>query len=251
LFGRVTGPAHPSIATLLLTFAVMETEIKTYHQFNEYYVDANVLVRSKYDDFHVFWFDEIGDSIVAGMGPFRKTYYHFVIASALPAKVNIFYNENRTENYSLVVYLPGQIIQWAKAGEWDGGYQINVKESFLNLESISHLTNSYGFLHQMKPLVIHLTASEYEVLSGLFELMLNEQEEMKDENILVIRNLVQVMIVYINRIVSQVKSPGPFIELQYQKVANRFKSLVYEHYLRNRMVIYYASLLGVTPTYLA
>jgi AraC family transcriptional regulator, transcriptional activator of pobA len=33
--------------------------------------------------------------------------------------------------------------------------------------------------------------------------MLLEQQEMKEENILVIRNLMQVMIVYINRIVSQ------------------------------------------------
>ncbi len=51
---------------------------------------------------------------------------------------------------------------------------------------------------------------------------------MKEENILVIGNLMQVMMVYINLIVSQMKTTGSFVELQCQKVATRFKSLVVE-----------------------
>jgi len=224
-------------------------EIKTYNNFNDYYADASALVRSKHDDFHVFRFDEIGDNLVPRMGPFRKTYYHFAIGSLLPARVGVFDTKTLTEKYSLVVYLPGQIIHWEKTGEWDG-YLINVKENFLNLGSISHLTESYGFLHRMQPLVFNLRKTEYQLLSNFFELMLLEQQEMKEENILVIRNLLQVMIVYINRIVSQMKSPGSFVELQYQKMATRFKSLVFEHYVKNKTVAYYAEMLGITPAYL-
>jgi AraC family transcriptional regulator, transcriptional activator of pobA len=89
------------------------------------------------------------------MGPFRKTYYHFALGRVLSAKVGVFDTRTVTENYSMVVYLPGQIIHWEKTGDWDG-YLINVKESFLNLGSISHLTESYGFLHRMQPLVFNL-----------------------------------------------------------------------------------------------
>ncbi|TVQ17469.1 MAG: AraC family transcriptional regulator [Bacteroidetes bacterium] len=226
-----------------------DSEIKTYHHFNDYYVDANALIRAKHDDFHAFRFSEAGDGLVLKMGPFRKSYYHFAIGRVLNAHVGVFDTRTITENYSLVVYLPGQIIHWEKTGDWDG-YLVNVKEHFLNLGSIAHLTESYSFLHRMQPLVFNLRKADYQALSSFFELMLLEQQEMREENILVIRNLMQVMIVYVNRIVSQMKTTGSFVELQYQKVATRFKSLVFEHYIKNKTVAYYASLLGVTPAYL-
>jgi AraC family transcriptional regulator, transcriptional activator of pobA len=226
-----------------------DSEIKTYHHFNDYYADANSVIRAKHEDFHVFRFNDIGDGIVSRMGPFRKTYFHFAIGHQLSAKVGVFDTHTVTEKYSLVVYLPGQIIHWEKTGDWDG-YLINVKESFLNLGSIAHLTESYAFLHRMQPLVFNLREADYQVLSNFFVLMLMEQKAMKEENILVIRNLLQVMIVYINRIVSQTKTSGSFVELQYQKVATRFKSLVFEHYIKNKTVAYYSSVLGVTPAYL-
>ncbi len=225
------------------------SEIKTYHNFNDYYADARAEIRAKHDNFHVFRFSEAGDGLVQKMGPFRKSYYHFALGRVLQANVGVFDTRTITEKYSLVVYLPGQIIHWEKTGDWDG-YLINVKENFLNLGSISHLTDSYGFLHRMQPLVFNLPKADYQALSSFFELMILEQQEMKEENILVIRNLMQVMIVYINRIVSQMKTTGSFVELQYQKVATRFKSLVFENYIKNKTVAYYASLLGVTPAYL-
>lgn len=40
------------------------SEIKTYNNFNEYYSDANVTVRSRHDEFHVLRFSDPGDGIV-------------------------------------------------------------------------------------------------------------------------------------------------------------------------------------------
>lgn len=227
----------------------MSTEIKTYHYFNDYYADANALVRSKHDDFHIFRFSEIGNNIVPKMGPFRKTYYHFVIASVLPAKVDVFDISTITESYSLVIYLPGQVVHWEKTGDWNG-YLINVRESFLNLESMSNLTESYGFLHRLQPLVLNISESDYELLSSFYELMLMEHLHMKAENILVIRNLMQVMMVYINRIVSKTQAMETFVELKYQKIATKFKTLVYKQYQTSKDVSHFARQLGVTPAYL-
>ncbi|MCC5931444.1 MAG: AraC family transcriptional regulator [Cyclobacteriaceae bacterium] len=224
-------------------------KIKTYKKFNDYYSDANALVRSSHDEFHAFRFRELGDNIVPHMGPFQTTYFQFAMGRILPAKVGVFDSHKVIEEYIMVIYLPGQILNWEKTGNWDG-YVVNVRESFLNLQSITHLTESYGFLHRLQPLVFNLSSDDYQVLSNFYELMLMEQNEMKEENILVIRNLLQILIVYVNRIVSGMKTSGSFVELQYQKIAIRFKSLVFEHYQDNKSVSYYASLLGVSPAYL-
>lgn len=184
------------------------------------------------------------------MGPFITGYYQFAIGSEVQAKVGIFDTKAVTETYTMVIYLPGQILKWEKTGNWSG-YVLNVKESFLNLGSIAHLTESYGFLHRLQPLILSLSEDDYHVLSNFYELMLLEQKEMKEENKLVIRNLMQILIVFVNRIVSKMKSTGSFVEIKYQKIATRFKSLVFENYKKNKSVGYYASLLGVTPVYLS
>ncbi len=227
-----------------------DSEIKTYNSFNEYYADANAPVRSKHDEFHVFRFSELGDGIVQRMGPFSTGYYQFAIGSVVEAKVGVFDSNAITEKYSMVIYVPGQILKWEKTGLWDG-YVVNVKEKFLNLGSMAHLTESYGFLHRLQPLVVTLGEEDYHMLSSLYELMLLEQKVMKEENMLVIRNLMQILVVFVNRIVSQMKTTGTFVEIRYQKIATRFKSLVFENYKKNKSVVHYASLLGVTPAYLS
>ena len=225
-----------------------ETEIKTYENFDEYYSDANALVRSKHDDFHVFRFSEIGDQIVTKMGPFRKNYFHFVIANILHAKVDVFDSSTLTETHTLVIYLPGQLVQWEKTGEWNG-YLINVKESFLRGERSSNFVE-VDFLNSLQPLVMNINQEDYEQLSTLYELMIEEHNAMEAENIIVIKNLLQVLMIFINRLVSKSESTTEFVELKYQKLASRFKSLVFAQYYKNREVGYYADLLSITPTYL-
>ncbi len=223
--------------------------VKSYKNFNDYYSDANAPVRSKHDEFHIFRFSDLGDNIVERMGPFSTAYYQFAMGSEVQAKLGVFDTNAVTEKYTMVIYLPGQILKWEKTGDWSG-YVLNVKENFLNLGSIAHLTESYGFLHRLQPLIINLSEEDYHVLSKFYELMLLEQKEMNEENMLVIRNLMQILIVFVNRIVSRMKTTGSFVEMKYQRIATRFKSLVFEHYKKNKSVTYYASLLGVTPEYL-
>lgn len=77
-----------------------ETEIKTYNSFNDYYLDANAPVRSSHDEFHLFRFSELGDSIVQRMGPFTTAYFQFAIGSEVQAKVGVFDTKAVTEKLS-------------------------------------------------------------------------------------------------------------------------------------------------------
>lgn len=205
-----------------------ELQIPTYKEFNDYYAAANTALRSRHHEFNVLRFCDLGEALVPRMGPFSIGYYQVAIGSDLKAAVGVFDIREEIEEYTMVIYLPGQILSWEKTGNWDG-YVANFKASFLNLESMPQQINSFGFLHSVQPLVVPLSKKDYKLLSQFFELMLLEQEELEEENLLVIRNLLQVMIVLINRIVSKVKSDGRFVELQYQRIATRFKALVIEH----------------------
>ena len=225
-------------------------QIPNYKEFNDYYAAANTPLRSKNHEFNVLRFCDLGEALVPRMGPFSITYFQVAIGSDLKAAVGVFDIREEIEEYTMVIYLPGQILSWEKTGNWDG-YVVNFKESFLNLESMPQQMNSFGFLHSVQPLVVPLSKKEYKLLSQFFELMLQEQEELEEENLLVIRNLLQVMIVYINRIVSKVKSDGRFIALQYQRIATKFKGLVLDHFLQDRSVAFYATVLEISPAYLS
>jgi hypothetical protein len=39
-------------------------EIKAYHNFNDYYADANSVITARHDGFHVFRFSEAGDGLI-------------------------------------------------------------------------------------------------------------------------------------------------------------------------------------------
>ncbi|WP_114749838.1 AraC family transcriptional regulator [Pleomorphovibrio marinus] len=227
-----------------------QPNIITYREFNDYYADANTTIRAKHDEFHVLRFSELGNDIVPVMGPFCTAYFQVAIGSEIQARVGVFDMREEIENYSMVIYLPGQILTWEKTGNWEG-YVANVKESFLNLGGLAYLTDSFSFLHSLQPLVISLSVKEYEQMSQFFELLLDEQKELKEENIFVIRNLLQVLMVFINRMVSGKIGGSTFPELQYQKLATWFKGLVLNHYKDEKAVTYYAGVMGISPAYLA
>jgi AraC family transcriptional regulator, transcriptional activator of pobA len=226
-----------------------DTDLPTYERFDDYYVDARAAVRTSHPDFHIFRTSALGGELVEQMGPFRTTYYQFALGSELHGNVGVFETEQVIESHAAVIYLPGQILRWEKTGLWDG-YVINVREEFLDLPSIRHLTDSYAYLHSLDPLVFQMPREDYRILSGLCELMLVEQGRLQEENLMVIRNLMQVLVVYFNRLVSATRGRASFGDIPYQDVATRFRSMVVRHYLDHRAVAAYADALGVTPAYL-
>lgn len=232
----------------------MTPEIKTYTEFDDYYTDAGASVRSRHPDFHVLKLNQLGNKVKSEMGPFKTAYYQFAIGNAAKADLSI-YNEPRvTDNYSLIVYLPGQIIRWRKTGNWEG-YVLNVKESFLQ-SGVFTDTGSSPFLHRLDPLVEGISERDYHSLAVLFEMILEEQAFLGNDSLQVCRHLMHVLIVYINRmLVSAQRGSGerPASEqpdLRSRDIASRFKGEVMRHYREQKSVAFYARELGVSPAYL-
>ncbi|WP_373514269.1 helix-turn-helix domain-containing protein [Persicitalea sp.] len=232
-------------------------DITTYREFDDYYRAGNGLVRSRHPDFHIFRFNELGPRLVDRMGPFKTNYYQFAIVNRLNARVSVFDKSLVSETCSLIVFVPGQIIEWTKTGDWDG-YVVNVKADFLGPLLVDNSrSDSYGFLFDSQPLICEMDKSQYDRLAGLYELMLAEHKVMRAENIQVIKNLMQVLVVFLKRVIQDGKAEGgsdslpdkyPFA--QYVEVASRFKSLVVKGYQTAKSVQYYAEKLGVTSAFL-
>lgn len=90
----------------------MNNEIKTYKEFDEYYEDAGSHLRTKHPEFHVFRLSDVGENVKEQLGPFKTGYYQFAIGNAAKADLTIYNTLKVSDNYSLILYLPGQIIEW-------------------------------------------------------------------------------------------------------------------------------------------
>ncbi len=233
------------------------TEMTTYQEFDEYYRAGNGLVRSSHPDFHIFRFNELGAQLVDRMGPFKTDYYQFAIVNRLNARVSVFDKSLVSETCSMIVFVPGQIIEWTKTGDWDG-YVINVKADFLGPLFVNNSRpDSFGFLFDSQPLIYEMDKSQYDRLGGLYELMLAEHQFMRAENVQVIKNLMQVLLVFLRRVIQKEKVEGESNSLpdkyaltQHVEAASRFKSLVVKYYQTAKSVAYYSEKLGVTSAFL-
>ncbi len=227
----------------------MADQIKTYREFDEYYRDANSVLRTKHPDFHVFRLGDVGDDVKEHLGPFKTSYYQFAIGNAAKADLTIYNTLKISENYSLIIYLPGQIIEWKKRGRWDG-YVVNAKESFFDMPSIQSENSSYRFLHSLDPIVQQITREDYFFLSHLFELILKEYEEFAGDSLLACRHLLHVLVICINRLLSAGRETSDVLDIRYRELAARFKSSVIRNYVHEKSVRFYANELGVSPAYL-
>lgn len=227
-----------------------------FEEFNQYYIKTRGAIRSRIPEFNVYRHADIGDQVVQREGPFTLSYYHFVLGVSLNVDISISGRRHMTEDYTLVLLLPGQIVTWERTGGWDG-YIIDVKEQFLNFFGLVSTIREAKFLQDLSPIVIHLSREQYLDLSNIYEMLLAEHEHLKEENIHAIKHLMQVLVLHFSRIVRnasgqpEVASESPKQSRQTADLANQFKRLVVNNYLISKSVGFYADQLHVTPAYLS
>ncbi len=229
------------------------TKVKSYSEFNDYYADGKGLVRSKNSDFHIFRFNELGNKVVKKQGPFKTEYFQFALGTSLSSNVSVYNKSFVTEAYSMVIFIPGQIIKWERTGNWDG-YVINVKESLINKALIEHQIETYSYLQDMRPLVFNMNSVEYQGLSNIYEMILSEHQKLEPENLMAIKNLMNVLLIYVGRIIKSKNenhlNESPFSYIENSDISLRFKRLVFQNYLENKSVSFYAKELDTTANIL-
>ncbi len=227
-----------------------------FEEFDAYYQAGKGDVRSKHPEFHIFRFEDLGEGLVQEMGPFRTNYFQFAIGSEVEANITVFNKQVQSLESKIVIFLPGQLIEWKKTGNWIG-YVINVKESFLKFLSESGSKYSYSFLRTEKPCILDITYSQYEELAVVYQKILMEYAHLNKDSLMIIENFMEILLVYIKRIYESTSSQIETISLSKDFVspsilmlANKFKELVLKHYLEEKAVSAYAGKLFVTPQYL-
>lgn len=231
-------------------------EDQFFEDFDAYYQAGKGKVRSKHPDFHIFRFEDLGDDLVQEMGPFRTNYFQFAIGSEVEADITVFNQQVHSLESKIVIFVPGQLIEWKKTGNW-AGYVINVKESFLTFLGESGSKHRYGFLRTEQPCILDISQVQYEALAGVYEKIRVEYEHINQDSLLVIENFMQILLVYVKRIYESADSrveatslTKDFVNPTLLMLASKFKELVLLHYLEEKSVSAYAEKLFVTPKHL-
>lgn len=224
--------------------------MKTYTNFNEYYKDTKGNIKSNNDDLHVFRFNEIGNNVVEKFGPFRTDFYQFAIGNTLSAEISVFGSKLFSQTFSLVIFCPGQIIEWEKTGEWDG-YVVNAKPDFVARSLAEERNLQSPIISNLKPLILSINEHHYDLLKNIYEMILAEQAILKNKNYKLVQSLLSVLIQYITRIVKDKDLFSKDFEyVKQNQIASDFKRAVMNNCLSSKEVGYYANSLGTTTTIL-
>ena len=224
--------------------------MKTYQSFDEYYIDTNGNVRANYKDLHVFRFSELGKGVLQSFGPFKIDYFQFAIGSTLSAEVNVFDKKKIAEKFALIIFCPGQVIEWKKTGEWDG-FVLNVKSETVIQAFGNEIDFGSPILTNLKPLVLPINEQQHDLLRNVYEMLLSEQTLLRENNYEIMKSLTRLLVQYINRILRASNELLDDIEYANRvQIASRFKRLVLEHCFTSKEVSFYAELLKTNITQL-
>jgi AraC-like DNA-binding protein len=196
----------------------------------------------------------VGANVIKKMNPFKLNFFHLPLHRSLSTDILLFGNKLISEDYTQVVFKPGQIVSWEKKADWEG-YVIDVKESFLDFTIASASAIDYSFLYNEQPIHINLTKSDFQFLSQIYEMIYKEYQIINTESIVTIKNLLNVLFVQLRRLnenpskthVLQLVQP---IDLTYFEFASNYRSMVIRDYMKSKSVTFYADKLNITTEFL-
>jgi AraC family transcriptional regulator, transcriptional activator of pobA len=225
-----------------------------FQTFDEYYRATKSSLVAPNNDFHIFRYIDISPDVIPKMSAFRMTYYQFCICETSDSLINVVNSQLHSKDKQLITFVPGQIIQWEKLGDWQG-YLIFVKENFVRINALNFNAKlMFRFLNPEKYPVTNLSDSDYSMLADLCEKMIYEYQTLAPENLLIIENYLQVFFMYVKRIQDKQQPDTNTLKSGFSPskldIHNRFLSLVEKQFLEAKSVTIFANQLNVTPNYL-
>jgi AraC family transcriptional regulator, transcriptional activator of pobA len=230
------------------------SSIHKFNEFNELHTAANGLVRSPHSDVHVFRFSELGNQVIGKMPLFRLSFYQIGLMSKADFKISFYDKEYRTEQTNaLIVFKPGQLIQWQSDPNWEG-YVVLFKEEFLGIcQNNSNSRKDFSFLDPTKESFILVSDDEFATLSEVYEKMLYEYQKPTLESLAVVSLYAQILFHKTQQIfeqhVAETLDPVPTNSRKAQ-IAHQFKKLVNTELRSFKRVSDFADKLHISPKYL-
>ncbi len=228
--------------------------IAQFHEFNELHHAAGGLVRTAHPDVHVFRFSDLGNNVIDQMPLFRLSFYQIGLMRHADFKVSFYEKEYRTGNSNaLLIFKPGQLIQWQSDFAWDG-YVLLFKEEFLAIcQNNSNTRKDFSFLDPSRESFVLLSDEEFSTLSELYKKMLYEYQKPLAKSIPELSLYAQLLFHrtqdIFNRHVADA-ADKPAQNGRKAEIAYRFKKLVQTELRSYKKVSDFADRLHISPKYL-
>ena len=181
--------------------------------------------------------------------PHRHSFYHLVLFTKGKGSHTIDFERFPVKPFQIYFMIPGQVHSWHFEGDVEG-YIVHFNESLFTtfLQSGHYLERFSFFSGNSTDGVQRLPVEEYDRVTALFESMLEEINEGREQNIDIIRIRLLELFIIVDRSGADNKKKN--VPQQKLVLLRNFKQLIDKQFRRIRLPKEYAELLYVTPNHL-
>jgi len=181
--------------------------------------------------------------------PHRHTFYHLVLFTKGKGSHTIDFKKFPVQPYQIYFMTPGQVHSWHFEGKVDG-YIVHFNEVLFTtfLQNSHYLERFHFFSGNSEDGVCLLPVSIREKVRSLFDTLLQEVKEVKEQSLDVIRLKLLELFITVERIGSSKKERA--IPQQKTVLLRSFQQLIDKHFRSIKLPKEYAELLYVTPNHL-
>ena len=210
-------------------------------------------VRTLHSDVHVFRFRDLGADVKGNMPLFRLSFYQIGLMRKADFRISFYDKEFATRQLNaLIVFKPGQLIQWQSDPSWDG-YVVLFKEEFLNIcQNNSNTRKDFSFLDPTKDSFYLIEDQEYQQLADIYEKMLVEHAKPIVQSLPVLSLYTQILFHKTQDVFERHASDpeGTPANSRKAEIAYKFKKLVNTELRTYKKVSDFADQLHISPKYL-
>ena len=196
-----------------------------------------------HEDFDVLLFDQFGQGIKRMMPPHRRGFYTIIfLKDQKGGQISI--NEKKHTSLTNTILFQGteHIFSFIRDEHIEGTVLL-FKKSFL-LPYVNNTEGEFPFFSIINHNLFHLNSTEQKAFQQILESIHAEQSNLEVAKPLLIALLEKSKLLY-----NTYTHEEQFLSKKAQLVRN-YKNLINNHFIENKSVDHYASLLNITPNYL-
>lgn len=181
--------------------------------------------------------------------PHRHSFYHLVLFTKGKGTHSIDFEKFPVKPFQIYFMIPGQVHSWHFEGEVDG-YLVHFNEVMFTafLQTAHYLERFAFFRGSATDSVCQVPENTRQRVIALFESILEEAKETKEQNVDVIRLRLLDLFITIDRSYTSKKTRN--IPSQKHTLLRNFQQLIDKHFRTIKLPKEYAGLLYVTPNHL-
>ncbi|WP_299121377.1 helix-turn-helix transcriptional regulator [uncultured Tenacibaculum sp.] len=224
------------------------------------YCKAINIPPSKHPYFDIRSFEENMPTVVSKMESFKHEFYAIAIKVEGTGKAISGHHTNFPKGATVFFNSPFQLISWDILPDWEGYYLMFSKEFITQSKHLQQLLKEFPFLKIDKSIPFEVQPKEVSKLLAIYETIHEEQQNLKDDSLLIMEAQLLVLLNYVKRFFNaQVNKEEALEEFRKADVnlLSRFQTLIetnfYESSIANKKAhspSFYAEKLAIHPNHL-